>query len=63
MWIDSATQNGEIYVECRVGLSAFLLMVLPPTGMYLAARHDAQGWIWGLLAAVVVGNLIALGVK
>lgn len=46
-----------------IAITAFLLMLLPPLGMILAARHDAQGWIWGLLVAVVAGNLIALGVK
>jgi hypothetical protein len=46
-----------------ISITAFLLMLLPPLGMILAARHDAQGWIWGLLVAVVAGNLIALGVK
>ena len=44
-------------------LLAFLLMVLPPMGMYLAARNGAVGWIWVLLAIVVLGNLLAIAVK
>ena len=44
-------------------LLAFLLMVLPPAGMYLAARAGAFTWIWILLAIVVLGNLLAIVVK
>ena len=44
-------------------LLAFLLMVLPPAGLYLAARSGAIAWIWVLLAVVVLGNLLAIAVK
>lgn len=44
-------------------LLAFVLMVLPPIGMYLAAENGALVWIWGLLAVVVLGNLLAIAVK
>ena len=42
---------------------AFLLMVLPPVPLYLAAQRGANGWIWFWLGLVIGGNLLALGVK
>ena len=44
----------------KVHLLAFTLMVLPPIPMYMAATHDAVGWIWFLLGFVVAGNLLVL---
>jgi len=44
-------------------LLAFLLMVIPPVPLYLAAQRDAAAWIWGLLALVILGNLLALVVR
>jgi len=46
-----------------IALIAFGLMLLPPIGMYYAAQQNATDWIWGLLAVVVVGNLIACQIK
>ncbi len=42
---------------------SFLLMVLPPAGMYYAAQIEADGLIWGLLALVVSGNLLAVALR
>lgn len=47
----------------EAALLAFLLMMLPPLGLYAAARQNAAGWIWFLLGIVITGNLLALGVK
>jgi hypothetical protein len=47
----------------EAALLAFLLMLLPAPGLYAAAQHGATGWICVLLAIVVGGNLLALGVK
>ena len=44
----------------KVHLLAFALMVLPPIPMYMAAQHNAAGWIWFLLGFVVAGNLLVL---
>lgn len=42
---------------------AFLLMVIPPVPLYLAAQQQATAWIWPLLGLVVLGNILALLVK
>jgi hypothetical protein len=47
----------------ETALLAFTLMLLPPIGMYFAAQSNATIWIWGLIAIVVSGNIIALAVK
>jgi hypothetical protein len=39
---------------------AFLLMILPPIPLYLAARNGATTWIIILLVPVVLGNLLEL---
>ena len=44
-------------------LIAFLLMVLPPIPLYLAARSGAETWIYILLAPVVLGNLLELWLR
>ena len=44
-------------------LVAFLLMVVPPIPLYYAARGGAIGWIWGLLALIVLGNLLVLFIR
>jgi hypothetical protein len=41
-------------------LIAFLLMILPPIPLYLAAQEGAQSWIILLLVPVVMGNLLEL---
>ncbi len=42
----------------------FLLMVLPPVGMYFAAQNDAADIVlWLLLAPVVFASVWALWVK
>lgn len=41
-------------------LLAFVLMVLPPVPLYLAARQGAFAWIWLLIGLVVVGNVLAI---
>ena len=49
-------------------LLALILMLLPPVGMYFAVgnpvpQDNAIPLIWGLLAIVVLGNILALKVK
>jgi hypothetical protein len=49
-------------------LIALLLMLLPPIGMYFAVKNPVPQnngipLIWGLLAIVVLGNVLALRVK
>ena len=39
---------------------AFLLMILPPIPLYLAAQKGAQSWIILLLIPVVLGNVLEL---
>lgn len=39
---------------------AFLLMILPPIPLYMAAREGAQAWIILLLIPVVLGNVLEL---
>ncbi len=42
----------------------FLLMVLPPIGLYFAARGGApDAALWALLLPVVLGSVWALAVK
>jgi hypothetical protein len=42
---------------------SFLLMVLPPAGMFYAAQNGADGLIWALLALVVSGNLLTVALR
>ena len=44
-------------------LLAFTLITLPSVLLYFSARQGMDGLTWALLAAVVLGNLIALYVK
>ena len=46
-----------------VHLSAFILMILPPIALYFAAQEGATVWIWGLLAVVFLGNLLAISIR
>jgi hypothetical protein len=41
-------------------LCAFLLLTLPPIGMYFAAYNNHPNGVITLLAFVVLGNLIAM---
>lgn len=43
-------------------LVAFLLIIIPSAGLYLAAQQDAISWIWILIAIVVFGNILVVGV-
>jgi len=43
-------------------LISFLLMIVPPAGMYYAAQAGADGLILGLLGLVVTGNLLAIAI-
>lgn len=42
---------------------AFLLMILPPIPMYLAARRGSWGWVVICLSMVVLGNILAMLVR
>jgi hypothetical protein len=39
---------------------AFLMMVLPPVPLYIAAQRGAELWIWALMAPVVAANILVL---
>jgi hypothetical protein len=41
-------------------IAAFMLIVLPALPLYIAAQREAAGWIAGLLALVILGNLLAV---
>lgn len=41
-------------------LIAFVLMMMSPIGMYLAAQGNASGWTWVLLWVVIVANLLVV---
>lgn len=58
-----AVKNWLKVHKFETAVLAFILMLLPPIGMYTAAQDNATDWILVLLAVVVVGNLIALQVK
>jgi hypothetical protein len=47
----------------ELALLAFILMVLPPVGLFLAAERGDTSWIWVLLGVVIAGNLISLFIK
>jgi len=42
---------------------AFVLLMVSPIPMFLAAREGSLGWIAGLLSLVILGNLIELSLK
>ncbi len=46
-----------------VNLLAFLLMILPPLPMYFALQAGNVPWVYVLLALVILGNLLILGVQ
>ena len=52
-----ATHKFQVY------LVSFLLMMLPPVGLYFAAQGQSVGWIWALLALVIAGNLLAVAIR
>jgi len=39
---------------------AFVLMVIPPVGLYFTAQAQTEGLTLGLLALVVIGNILVL---
>jgi hypothetical protein len=39
---------------------AFLLMTLAPVALYYAVQQQATAWIWILIGAVILGNLITI---
>jgi hypothetical protein len=41
---------------------AFLLIMLPSVALYPAAQQGAEGWMWTLLALVVLGNVVAIAI-
>lgn len=47
----------------RAHLSAFILMILTPVALYFAAQSDALEWIWGLLAVVILANVLLIFVR
>lgn len=49
--------------EFAISTLAFLLMVVPPLPMYLAIRAGNEGLAYFLLALVILGNLLVLGVR
>lgn len=48
-------QTGDFFV--------FLLITLPSIGLFIAAKAEANIWIWLLIGMVILGNLSALILK
>ena len=44
-------------------LAAFVVMVVAPLALYLAARNAAGGAIWALLCLVALANLLVVLVR
>lgn len=44
-------------------LAVFLLMVIPPSAMFLAIENGATTWVWGFLGVVILGNLLVLFIR
>lgn len=44
-------------------LSAFILMIFTPVALYFAAQSGALRWIWGLLAVVILTNILVIFVR
>lgn len=49
--------------EFAISTLAFLLMIAPPLPMYLAIQAGNEGLAYFLLALVILGNLLVLGVR
>lgn len=44
-------------------LTAFLLMILPPVPLYLAANAGVSAWMVFLITMIAAGNLLAVLVR
>jgi hypothetical protein len=44
----------------KIHLTAFLLMILPPLPMYLAAQSGNTVWLFVLLGLVILGNFLVV---
>ena len=44
----------------KLHLTALLMMLIPPIGLYWAAQNGANGLIWILLGIILLGNLIVI---
>jgi hypothetical protein len=44
----------------QIHLAAFILMVLPPVGLYFAVLAGSTTLIWALLGLVILGNVLVL---
>jgi uncharacterized integral membrane protein len=56
----NALRNWLTNHKFEAHLCAFLLLTLPPVGMYFAARNNHPNGVVYLLSFVVLGNLIAM---
>jgi hypothetical protein len=43
--------------------TAFLLMILPPIGLYWAVQNGAMIWVYLLLVPIILANLIELAIQ
>lgn len=43
-----------------VHVAAFLAMILPSAALYFVLGSGGVGWIWGLLAVVLLANILAM---
>jgi hypothetical protein len=44
-------------------LTAFLLMVIPSSGLYFTSQGENEAMIWSMLGVFIIGNLLAMIVK
>lgn len=42
---------------------AFLLIVIPPAGLYFSVKGGFQAITWALLGVIVVGNILGITVS
>jgi len=49
--------------EFAISTLAFLLMIAPPLPMYLAIQAGNEGLAYALLALIILGNLLVLGMR
>ena len=44
----------------QVHMTTFLLMIISAVGMYIAAQHDLDVFIWVLLGVLIFANLVVM---
>jgi hypothetical protein len=47
----------------QLQLTAFLMMLIAPVPLFLAAQRGDNGWIWFWLCIIILANLLVMLVK